>query len=70
MIRLIFLRRDILFNPLTVPLLLSTIVLGLVILIVFVSFDLLATMQGLVSAHLAMTFVIRATHLLAASFST
>jgi putative spermidine/putrescine transport system permease protein len=46
---------EFLFNLFTAPLLLPTIVLGLAILIVFASAGLLATMQGLVAAHLVVT---------------
>lgn len=51
-VRLQFRGRDLLFNLFTAPLLLPTIVLGLAILIVFASFGLLATMRGLILAHL------------------
>lgn len=44
-----------LYNLFTAPLLLPTIVLGLAILIVFASFNLLATFHGLVLAHLVVT---------------
>ncbi|MGZ9724136.1 ABC transporter permease [Rhizobium miluonense] len=46
---------DILFNILTAPLLLPTIVLGLAILIVFASMGLLGNFYGLVVAHLTVT---------------
>ena len=46
---------DLMFNVFTAPLLLPTIVLGLAILIVFASSGLLATIPGLVIAHLVVT---------------
>ena len=52
MTRLKFTGRELLFNLFTAPLLLPTIVLGLAILIVFASFGLLATMQGMVLCDL------------------
>lgn len=55
MTRLKFRGKDVLFNLFTAPLLLPTIVLGLAILIVFAALGLLATMQGLVFAHLVVT---------------
>lgn len=55
MTRTSFFGKEFLFNLFTAPLLLPTIVLGLAILIVFASFGLLATMQGLVLAHLVVT---------------
>ncbi|ANH07101.1 ABC transporter permease [Shinella sp. HZN7] len=69
MTRLKFTGRDLLFNLFTAPLLLPTIVLGLAILIVFASFGLLATMQGLVFAHLVVTLPY-ALRVLAVSLST
>lgn len=67
--RLRFPGRDLFFNVFTAPLLLPTIVLGLAILIVFASFKLLATLHGLVLAHLIVTlpYVLR---VLAVSLST
>jgi putative spermidine/putrescine transport system permease protein len=69
MARLKFRGRELLFNLFTAPLLLPTIVLGLAILIVFASFGLLATMQGLVLAHLVVTLPY-ALRVLAVSLST
>jgi putative spermidine/putrescine transport system permease protein len=69
MTRLRFAGRDLLFNLFTAPLLLPTIVLGLAILIVFASFGLLATMHGLVFAHLVVTLPY-ALRVLAVSLST
>ncbi|MFQ6775857.1 ABC transporter permease [Cereibacter sphaeroides] len=69
MVRMEFRGRDLLFNLFTAPLLLPTIVLGLAILIVFASFGLLATMQGLVLAHLVITLPY-ALRILAVSLAT
>jgi len=67
--RLRFPGRDLFFNVFTAPLLLPTIVLGLAILIVFASFKLLATLHGLVLAHLIVTLPY-ALRVLAVSLST
>lgn len=67
--RLRFPGRDLFFNVFTAPLLLPTIVLGLAILIVFASFKLLATLHGLVLAHLVVTLPY-ALRVLAVSLST
>jgi putative spermidine/putrescine transport system permease protein len=69
MTRVKFRGRDFLFNLFTAPLLLPTIVLGLAILIVFASFGLLATMRGLVFAHLVVTLPY-ALRILAVSLNT
>lgn len=69
MTRLDFRGKDLLFNLFTAPLLLPTIVLGLAILIVFAGFGLLATMHGLVFAHLVVTLPY-ALRVLAVSLST
>lgn len=69
MVRLKFSGRDALFNLFTAPLLLPTIVLGLAILIVFANVGLLATMQGLVIAHLVVTLPY-AMRILAVSLAT
>jgi putative spermidine/putrescine transport system permease protein len=68
-VRMEFKGRDLLFNVFTAPLLLPTIVLGLAILIVFASFGLLATMRGLVLAHLVVSLPY-ALRILAVSLAT
>ncbi|MFD1880193.1 ABC transporter permease [Paracoccus pacificus] len=55
MTRLRFAGREALFSLFTAPLLLPTIVLGLAILIVFAGYGLLATIPGLIIAHLVVT---------------
>lgn len=55
MTRLSFRGKNLLLNLFTAPLLLPTIVLGLAILIVFAAQGLLATMRGLVLAHLVLS---------------
>ncbi|ABM56566.1 ABC transporter permease [Verminephrobacter eiseniae] len=67
--RLDFRGKQLLLNLLTAPLLLPSIVLGLAILIVFAALGLLATMQGLVLAHLVLTLPY-ALRVLAVSLST